>query len=74
MAIKHEIRAKEGGAEIVKLTPLRAIRKCCLECVYWSPLEVKQCTSPLCPLFRYRFGRNPERKGLGGKNLPIRKN
>jgi hypothetical protein len=73
MAIKHEIRVKTGGIETVRLTPSRAIRRFCLECVYWSALEVKQCTSLLCPLFRYRFGRNPERKGLGSKTPPFKR-
>ena len=65
--IKHEIRSKDGGTRKVNITPLRAIRLNCLECVCWSPSEVKNCTGKLCPLFPYRFGNNPERKGIGGE-------
>ncbi len=32
-----------------------AIRAFCLECVGWSSKEVKLCTSPGCPLFKYRI-------------------
>ena len=55
-------------------TPLRAIRAFCLECVGYDRNEVKLCTAgprlaedePGCPLFEYRFGHNPKRKGIGG--------
>ena len=52
--------------------PLRAIRYQCLECCGWDrrqragqkPVEaVAGCTDPLCPLFDFRFGRNPFLKG-----------
>lgn len=56
MAVKHEIRSKDGKTQKVSLTPLRAIRAQCLECVCWQPEEVKLCTSPLCSLFPFRFG------------------
>ena len=32
-----------------------AVRAKCLECVGWLPTEVEACTSPNCPLFRYRI-------------------
>ncbi len=63
--IKHTIRAKDGKTKEVSLTPLKAIRYQCLECVCWSPYEVKNCTGKLCPLYPYRLGSNPERKGIG---------
>lgn len=50
-----------------KLTPLKAIRKNCLNCMGDSFREVKLCPSNDCPLFNYRFGKNPARKGIGGK-------
>lgn len=31
-----------------------AIRAFCLECTGWSSKEVRLCTSPGCPLYRYR--------------------
>ena len=57
-----------------KLTPLRAIRKKCLDCMCGSAYEVKVCPSDDCPLFSYRFGKNPARKGLGRiENIKQRK-
>jgi len=67
MALRHRIRNREGGTESVRLTPIKAIRLACLECCGWSPKEVTGCTSPLCPLFPYRAGSNPERAGIGGR-------
>ncbi len=63
--IKHTIRSKGGGTKIVSLSPLRAIRLNCLECVCWSAYEVKNCTSKLCPLFKFRLGKVPGHKGKG---------
>ncbi len=65
--IKHEIRSKDGGTKVVSLSPLKALRYHCLECVSWSAYEVKYCTSKLCALYPYRLGTNPERAGIGGK-------
>jgi len=65
MAIRHTIRSSDGGTKEVKLTPIHAIRYFCLECVCWSFEEVEHCTSPLCPLYPFRFGKNPSRKGIG---------
>ena len=48
------------------MTPLKAIRLKCLDCCCDSAYEVKMCPSENCPLFQYRFGHNPARKGLGG--------
>ena len=65
--IKHTIKSKHGGTKEVYLSPLRAIRLNCLECVCWAPSEVKNCASKLCSLYPYRLGTNPERKGIGGE-------
>ena len=64
MAVKHEIRTQRGNGETreVSLTPNKAIRYQCLECVGWLPLEVKECTDPHCPLYPFRMGTNPSRK------------
>jgi hypothetical protein len=51
--------------ESIRLTPLKAIRGKCLECA-GSPREIKACSIPGCPLFFYRMGKNPARKGIGG--------
>ncbi len=63
--IRHEIRSKDGGTKEVSLTPLKAIRYQCLECLGWSPQEIKNCTGNLCALYPYRLGSNSERKGIG---------
>jgi hypothetical protein len=48
-----------------RLTPLKAIRGKCLGCA-GSPREIKACSFSDCPLFFYRMGKNPARKGIGG--------
>ena len=39
--------------------PLNAVRYKCLDCCNEQPLEVKHCPVAGCPLYPYRFGRNP---------------
>jgi hypothetical protein len=56
MAIKHTIRTEDGKQVEVSLTPIKAIRTFCLECVMWQQAEVTRCTAPLCPLFPFRMG------------------
>ncbi len=64
--MKHTIVKNLGGeTKTVSLNPLKAIRATCLECVCWSPKEVKLCPSTLCALYPYRCGTNPGRKGIG---------
>lgn len=63
--IKHIIRSKNGGTKEVSLTPIKAIRYQCLECMGWSAYEIKKCTGKLCHLYPYRLGHNPERRGIG---------
>ena len=63
--IKHEIRSPDGGTRTVNLTPIKAIRLFCLECMGWSAYEVKDCVSELCTLHSYRFGKIPGHKGKG---------
>ncbi len=45
-----------------ELTPLKAIRAKCLDCSAGSAHEVKHCVIPECPLYPFRFGKNPFRK------------
>lgn len=55
-----------------KLTPMKAIRAKCLDCCCGQSLEVKECTALNCLLHFYRFGKNPNRKGIGSsKGLVI---
>jgi len=56
-----------------KVTPLKAIRAKCLECSAGQPKEVRECVILNCPLFSYRFGTNPKRKGIGIGNPSFNK-
>jgi len=47
------------------ITPIKAIRKKCLECSCGSTYEVKKCVIPECSLYLFRMGKNPNRKGIG---------
>ncbi len=47
----------------MKLTPLKAIKKHCLECSGYEKKEVRECMIKDCVLFLYRLGSNPNRKG-----------
>lgn len=49
-----------------RVTPMKAIRLKCLDCSCGSSNEVKLCTVEKCPLYPYRFGKNPSRAGIGG--------
>lgn len=43
-------------------SPVKAIRAFCLTCVCGSAGEVKACPSTNCPLYAFRFGKNPYAK------------
>lgn len=60
----------EGG--MTYLTPLKAIRRKCLQCA-GSKSTVRKCTDHQCPLHDYRMGRNPSRQGIGNFNPGIKK-
>jgi hypothetical protein len=45
-----------------KKNPVKAIREKCIDCSCGSTAEVKECTVEQCPLFPYRFGKNPFRQ------------
>ena len=49
-------------------TPLRAIRLKCLDCSCGSAQEVRECPIKQCPLYYYRSGHNPNRKGVTNRN------
>lgn len=42
--------------------PVKAIRAFCLGCSGDSPSEVKNCPVEKCPLYPFRFGKNPYRQ------------
>ena len=48
-------------------TPIKAIRAKCKECSGDNLREIRFCENLGCPLFEYRFGKNPNRKGIGGR-------
>lgn len=41
-----------------RVSPLKAIRCKCLDCVCYQPAEVKKCPIKACALYKYRFGKN----------------
>jgi hypothetical protein len=67
---REEMMSKENGIK-KKLTPLRAIRLKCLDCSCYQRKEIELCQIKDCPLYQYRFGKNPNRAGIGPKNSPI---
>lgn len=56
-----------------RLGPLKSIRAKCLDCCCGSSPEVQKCVcdgeqGSWCPLYPYRSGHNPRRKGIGPRN------
>lgn len=45
-------------------SPLKAIKKFCLECSGDSPSEVKCCPVFRCPLYQYRFGKSGRTRSM----------
>ena len=64
--------------------PVKAIRAYCLECVCGSSEEVKRCHIEKCPLYPFRFGKNPfrtkreytdeQRQVMASRRAEMRKN
>ncbi|MBT6048901.1 MAG: hypothetical protein HOG49_19055 [Candidatus Scalindua sp.] len=71
--IKHAIKSREGGTKVVSLSPLKAIRFQCLECMGYSACEVRNCTGNLCSLYPFRLGKVPGHKGKGNASNLIEK-
>ena len=44
------------------LTPIKAIRAKCLDCVADQPQEVRLCIDEKCPLWPYRMGHRPKKE------------
>lgn len=44
------------------ITPIKAIRAKCVDCMCGSVYEVALCPSEDCPLWAFRFGKNPNIK------------
>ncbi|MCB9989226.1 MAG: hypothetical protein H6868_10450 [Rhodospirillales bacterium] len=43
----------------IEKTPVKAIRKYCLECCLEKPSEVRLCAAKNCHLWPFRMGKNP---------------
>lgn len=54
------VLGKRGEKNMAKLTPMRAIRKKCLECCNGQAKEVRLCTIEKCALHEYRSGHRPK--------------
>ena len=46
----------------MQTNPVKAIREYCLQCSGGSSNEVKLCQIETCPLYAFRFGKNPYRQ------------
>jgi len=55
--VHHEL-VKDAMSGKVRISPLKAIRSFCLECVGYQQAEVKDCMGDECPLFKFRYGKN----------------
>lgn len=58
----------EEKSDKINTSPSKAIRMKCLECANNSRKDVSVCSITTCPLFAFRFGKNPYSKR--GKNIP----
>ena len=47
---------------------IQLIRKKCVECMGNDRNAITECSMITCPLYPYRFGTNPARKGIGRGN------
>lgn len=64
-----ELREYGGRWDFGKGT-VKDIRLNCIECSAYELGRVRNCECPDCPLYPYRMGHNPNRKGIGGnKNI-----
>lgn len=51
-----------------QLTPIKAIRKKCLECSNGQPKEVRLCPVKKCALYAYRNGHRPKGEECTAEN------
>ena len=64
MPVLHSFNGPKGPVT-EKLNPARAIRHFCGECYGWCDnwqREVRDCPTQDCPLYPFRFGRDPGHK------------
>ena len=55
-------------------TPIKSIRKKCLDCTAGSRKEIRLCTVVQCALYPYRFGKRPTKEIVDTINLYYEKN
>lgn len=56
-------------------SPIKAIREKCLDCCGGNSNEVRLCPAEDCPLWHFRFGKNPYRKPMSEEQREkLRKN
>ena len=55
------------------MSPLKAIRKYCIECGDGTYSEVKRCCMQNCPLFPYRFGHRPKEYNFTSEDCNVQK-
>jgi hypothetical protein len=55
------------------VTPIKSIRKHCLQCSGGSVKEVRECVIHQCVLYNFRMGKNPRRKGINRKKRVVDK-
>ena len=58
--MESEIKLRNGNDK--PTSPLMAIKEFCMECCGGDRNMVKSCSAPQCPLFEFRFGKNPYNK------------
>lgn len=56
---KAALREAASKAGHKKMSPLKAIRARCLDCVGHQVQEVRECPAVTCPSWPFRFGFNP---------------
>jgi len=45
-------------------TPIKSIRKKCLDCTCGQIVEIRECSVINCPLYPYRMGRRPDQASI----------
>ncbi len=52
------------------MTPLKAIRAFCTECMGGVRKDVKTCNAPMCPLYPFRMGKLPKSGTVTPRKVP----
>lgn len=58
---------------MAKLTPMKAIRRKCLECCNGQVKEVRECSIKKCALYGYRSGHRPKGEEFTAEDSEIEK-